>query len=132
MKIYFAHPVSEYDTENEAKAMDFIRSTSPEAEIINPNKAVHAEAYRQIGMDYFISLVKKCDQLFAMPFPDGRFGMGVYTEAVAMMNKNGSILEITVQQDGTVKINFLDVKNISPLSINETRERISLLLSKAT
>jgi hypothetical protein len=76
--IYFAHPINTYNTDIENEAMAIIKS-SLNYVILNPNKQEHQDAYAKQGMQYFLDLVTTCVALIAMPFPDGKYGHGVWT-----------------------------------------------------
>jgi hypothetical protein len=124
-KIYFAHPVSDYNKPLETKSGELIAQHFPQAEILNPNQKVHNDAYLTAGMAYFENLVKSCDTLVAIPFPDGEWGMGVWREAEALANHGGQVFELNPDTGLLQKVDFKDIR---PLSINETRKRVKAVL----
>lgn len=86
MKIYFAHPVTDYGSERQAEALSslqkYYREQWPRTnlEIENPDHPHHQEGYNREGMDYFKKIVESCDRLAFMRFPDGSIGAGVGRE----------------------------------------------------
>ncbi len=85
-KIYFAHPVNLYGESLEEAFLRFIAYCLTEgnlAAIENPNQPHHQEGYRNRGMDYFFDeVLPKCKGgCVALPFLDGRMGLGVAGEA---------------------------------------------------
>lgn len=91
--LYFAHAVNCYDTPYEAAAIAFIKAALPGAEIENPNQSKHQAGYTAYrdrtaksrddhkGMSYFYDeVLPGCTGTVAMPFLDGRFGLGVAGE----------------------------------------------------
>ncbi|SFB52474.1 hypothetical protein SAMN03159496_04653 [Rhizobium sp. NFR07] len=86
MRIYLAHPVTDYGTERQAAAIAALRkywaeerSTQP-LEIENPDQPRHQDGYDREGMDYFKKVVESCDRLAFMRFTDGSIGAGVGRE----------------------------------------------------
>lgn len=118
MKIYFAHPVSDYGSLREKECLEQIQKHFPGAEILNPNQDVHNEAYLTEGMAYFERLVMACDCVVAAPFADGEWGMGVFREAETVSRKGGKVFELHKS------LREIDIKDIRPLSINETKRRV--------
>lgn len=80
MKIYFAHPVSDYGSEYERLCIKAIFSKWPDAGVVNPNSPFHEREFKKRGMEYFLEVVRGCDLVVATPFQDGRFGAGVWAE----------------------------------------------------
>ncbi|WP_174020431.1 hypothetical protein G6L89_007445 [Agrobacterium fabrum] len=86
MKIYLAHPVTDYGTQRQADAIAALlkywaeeRSSQP-LEIENPDQPHHQQGYNREGMDYFKKVVESCDRLAFMRFSDGSIGAGVGRE----------------------------------------------------
>lgn len=117
--IYFAHPVSDYNTGKEQADYLKIRHAFADCVILNPNQEAFQDRYPAEGMALFEGLVKSCQMLVAVPFKDGQWGMGVWREAEIMSQMGGEVWEL---HEGQLK--RVDIKNIRPLSINETRERV--------
>lgn len=119
-KIYFAHPITDYNTEYEEDCIKAIKkmyeSQFLDLQIVNPNSPEHEAYYSQYGMGYFIGLARGCDITVAVPFRDGAFGAGVAKELMASNLK-------LILEDGEFRsgVNILDEKI---LTIQETRDRI--------
>lgn len=125
--IYFGHPVNTYGTEPEAQLLAMISNSFPECEIENPNQEKHQEGYRRWkektgnGMDYFFKeVLPACHLGIFLPFRDGRWPAGVYKEASFMAETGCRIFQIW----HTGEIIRLNIENLVPLSIEETRKLI--------
>lgn len=118
-KVYFAHPVSDYGTDREKLCLDVLNEKFKN--ILNPNQPVHNEAYLVYGMSYFEDLVKSCSSLVAVAFADGEWGMGVWREAEEMARSGRTVFQLTPE---TGEIKQVDINDIRPLSVNETRRRV--------
>ena len=80
-KCYFAHPITEYGTAKQKKAIRLLKHWG--WDVLNPDSKIHQLAYKAAGgkgMDYFVKLVKTCDVLAFMRFPNGAIGAGVGLE----------------------------------------------------
>lgn len=85
MKMYFAHPVTDYGTERQAWALaglkhHFTEDLGRPLTIENPDQPLHQAGYDAEGMDYFKRVVESCDSLAFMRFPNGAIGAGVGRE----------------------------------------------------
>jgi len=78
VRIYFAHPVTDYGTERERGAVAAIEAEGWTVE--NPNQPHHQAGYDEEGMVYFERLAASCDALIFMRFPGGAIGAGVGKE----------------------------------------------------
>jgi hypothetical protein len=78
MRIYFAHPVTDYGTNREGNVLTWLEADGWEVE--NPNQPHHQDGYARDGMVYFESLASSCDALVFTRFPDGSIGAGVGKE----------------------------------------------------
>ena len=117
---YLAHPISEYGSVKQAKAIALIKRAG--WDVLNPDTTAHQQAYQSAGgkgMDYFIKLVKKCNALAFMRFPDGHIGAGVGKEMLTAFEMGIPVYEI---DNGILVPTSKMPKNI--LSVDETRERI--------
>lgn len=126
MRIYFAHPISHYNTAFETYCIQSIKFAYPNAEVVNPNGEVHQKACTEfrLGMPYFLLLAQTCDEVVYVPFHDGEVGAGVYAELVEM-GRAGKAIHRIVPVDGDYgKLYSVDYKEIRPLSINETKKRV--------
>jgi hypothetical protein len=86
VQVYFAHAMTDYHTEREARALASIAAKWPGCIIVNPARAGHANAVqvmRTAGhnvMDYFCGLVRQSDAVASMETEDFRIGPGVAKE----------------------------------------------------
>lgn len=93
--IYFAHPVNSYGTAIETAVEMLIRVALPGYRIESPNQKFHQEAYEAMqketaqnrdihnAMQYFFKVVQPmCVGTVAMPFLDGKMGLGVAGEVI--------------------------------------------------
>lgn len=79
MKIYFAHPVSDYGgSARQQEALQALGRRS--GDIVNPDSPVHQAGYAMYGMTYFLKQIEECDELVYMTFSDGSIGAGVWKE----------------------------------------------------
>ena len=128
-RLYFGHPINAYDTELEKFLLIRVAATFPDWEIVNPNSPVHSAGYKaekQLsgnGMHYFLErVVPTCQTGVFLPFREGRFGMGVWSEASVLHQLNRPVWKISAQG---ILAPILNLRNEPPpLSVEETRERI--------
>lgn len=120
--VYFAHPMSTYNTKREAKCIKQIKNRYPDWTILNPNDPIHHQACKACGggMEYFALLVNRCDAVVALPFKDGEHGAGVYYEMNAAFQRKKTIYEIDPDEGIIKEVSLYDIR---PLSISETRHR---------
>lgn len=78
MKVYYAHPVSTYNSLQELRDIEILERLN--LEVVNPNNPVDALGYEKEGMAYFKRVVESCDLLAFKAFPDGSIPKGVSTE----------------------------------------------------
>lgn len=119
MKVYFAHPLSDYNTDYEKECIKSIKSyfhalNGKQPDIVNPNKQIHQTNYDMYGMGYFIGLVTACDICVAVPFADEIFSAGVWKELKSVDSK-------IVLHNG--KFRNLKKDDVY-LNIEQTRERM--------
>jgi hypothetical protein len=113
MKIYYARPISLYNTKQEER--DLLLLTQLSLDIVNPNKAELQKRYDQEGMDVFISAVKDCDALAFRAFQDGKISAGVKKEIDTAVELGKPVIELpTITSDRV-------------LSVEDTREYLKLL-----
>jgi hypothetical protein len=80
MRIYFAHPTTDYGTAWKEDALHAIEAHFGDVVLVDPESDVHAEGYRAGGMAYFEGVVRTCDALVFARFPSARIGAGVAKE----------------------------------------------------
>lgn len=125
-KLYFAHPINTYGTEEEAQILSAFQD-HPTYEIVNPSDKAHqlvvstiktefnkrAEqeadpakktALREEGsvkiMEYFTKLAADCDGCAFLAFDDGKIGAGIAKEIKAVLDKKGPVFEIEIEREG--------------------------------
>lgn len=81
-KIYYAHFIGIYNTHQEKRDINLLKTLFPEDEIINPNQFVHQENSKKLEkpMVYFENLVKSCDIIAFRGCVNGKIGAGVFKE----------------------------------------------------
>ncbi len=112
-KIYYAHPISLYNTPQEERDLEFLKFLWPDAEVYNPNSKLDSEKYKEYGMQWFYDRVGDCDLIVFRAFPDGKIGAGVWGEIMfGDVNCSIPIMEIPMLMESR------------QLSIDDTREYI--------
>ena len=91
MRVYFAHPVTDYGTERERRALDDLAAQGWYVE--NPNQPQHQAGYDRDGMVYFQRLAASCDALIFVRFPNGAIGAGVGKEIDAAQGNGIPVYE---------------------------------------
>jgi hypothetical protein len=92
MKIYYARPISLYNTKQEER--DLLILTQLGFQILNPNKEELQKRYREEGMDVFTAAVKDCDALAFRSFQDGKISAGVKKEIDAALELGKPVIEL--------------------------------------
>jgi hypothetical protein len=113
MKIYYARPISLYNTKQEERDLKLL--TDLGFEILNPNKEELQKRYKAEGMDVFIAAVKDCDALAFRSFQDSKISAGVKKEIDAALELNKPVIELP-----TITIQRV-------LSVEDTRTYLSLI-----
>lgn len=125
-RVYFAHPIVEYGTDREWRALKEISRAFKGYEVVNPGdqdwQASVMGAIRLLHMDFFDAVAAKCDALVFMSYADGKVGAGVYSEIQAAARAGRKIYEVTGTAN-RVRITRVEWKTIEPLSVAETKER---------
>lgn len=98
---YFAHTVNTYNTPIEKAVMLLLQNHFPGIIVENPNQPHHQMGYQKYakrikerdanhrGMNYFFDeVLPQCDGCIAMPFLDGRIGLGVAGEVKWFVSRN--------------------------------------------
>ena len=125
--IYFAHPISDYDQIDEAVALRTISLMWPDYEVINPNDPVLEYLYKRDGFNVFLKEIRKCNLVVGIPFPDGSWGAGVYKEMHFAQSLGQQVWKIDRETGALTQI---DINDISPLTIEETRAKLKVLKQK--
>ena len=80
---YYAHPLSTYNTAQEARDIEIIKALG--VDVLNPNGPEHNEGYLREGMPSFVNLIRaRCHLLCFRAFPDGSIPAGIAKEIEAM------------------------------------------------
>jgi hypothetical protein len=90
--VYYARPLSLYNTEQERRDLDLIGRMG--FDVLDPNGPEHQEGYEREGMDYFVGLVHKCDGLVFRSFPFGQIPAGVAKEIAAAEEVKNFVIEL--------------------------------------
>lgn len=135
--VYFAHPISDFDTDLAADLLDtiddFCADRYDDHTIVNPADDPHPENYQHWksehgdGMAYYTEeVLPHMDAGVFLPFPDGTYGAGTATEIACLISDLGTadmfkpVYEIG--RDGTIE------PLVTPLPPAETGERLDALL----
>lgn len=121
MKIYLAHPITDYGgSERQVQAVAALIEAGFAVE--NPDQPHHQVGYAEMGMNYFANAVYSCDCLAFMRFPDGSIGAGVGKEIKWAMADGHPIYEVF---EG--KVHKVDGLPTPILSVEDTRATIKRL-----
>jgi hypothetical protein len=108
--------------------LKLIEATFPEWTVENPGEQRHRNGYRRFlkkkgnGMLYFTEKVlPSCEGGIFLPFRDGRWGAGIFSEARILLAKRRPVWLITLSGRAT---RLQSMKGIVPLSVSETRQRV--------
>jgi hypothetical protein len=127
MRIYLAHPVSDYGSVRQAQAIKALEEVSADLgrplTLVNPDSPIHQAGYAAEGMRYFKGIVESCDGLAFMRFPDGSIGAGVGREIRWALVGNLRIYEVF---KGAV---YTGIESMPTpiITIEETREMLARL-----
>lgn len=119
MRIYLAHPITDYGTERQEKAIALIGAMGWQVE--NPDQQHHAKAYQEHGMQHFVDLVEDCDGLAFLRFQGGDIGAGVAKEIETALRRGLMVWDIS---SGKME-NIGTMMPFPVLSVEETRKRIA-------
>jgi len=129
-RIYFAHPMPDYDTDLEARAVVAIREEfGPEFDVVNPNHPDHQAGYATRGdFSYWTDLAKSCGALVFMSLPNDWIGSGVWKEAEAAIRADRRVYEIMRDDLSLIAVvKHLDVGRCLP--VEETRRTTHMILA---
>jgi hypothetical protein len=94
--IYFAHPVSLYNTDIERRATEKLLSMG--WSVLCPNAEVHQQGYADFGFAYFHSLVRRTNAI-AYQSDRGCIGPGVASELLEAVVNGKDIYYLGNEQD---------------------------------
>jgi hypothetical protein len=123
MRCYLAHPITDYGGSfRQQRAIKAIGDRGGAVE--NPDMPWHQDGYKSHGMDYFLDVVRTCDILAFLPFPNGKIGAGVGKEIEAALTAGLTVFDVTAD--------FAPLTMMPPvLTVEETREEIARLRASA-
>ena len=109
MKIYYAHAMCIYGTDDEIEEINHIKSTFPDHSIVDPGTYASNPEKRRDGMSYCKKLVSECDALVFSKLL-GKITAGVGIEINHALSEGKEVFEL---KDGRVKQVKKPVKYIS-------------------
>lgn len=120
MKLYYAHSVGIYNSEQEKR--DIIQLLAMGFEVYNPNNeevqedfAVWRIANENRLMVYFDQLLDECDGVAFRAHPDGKIGSGIWYEINYARKQGKPIIELP------------NLVSTRALSVEDTREYLKIL-----
>ncbi len=130
-KLYFGQPLAAYNSKTVEWLIPIIQKQFPEWHIENPNQVKHDQGFQRwkqktgIGMDYYYNevLPTMSGGIF-LPFPDGAWSAGAFSEALHLESLGYPVWEIT--SDGVIKKTTTQNMRLwggGVLSVQQTRER---------
>lgn len=124
--VYYAHPLTEYDTQREELVVAGLELCWDQ--VVNPNTPEHSAGYAAHGMAHFDRVCADCDACVFSSFSDGKVGAGVYREAQQFLETGRPVFEAHVVGLGEQRqAVLLPTGGIDPrrvLTIEQTRKRI--------
>lgn len=123
MRIYLAHPVTDYGTDRQAAAVALIKANGWQVE--NPDQPHHDAAYKAHGMQHFVELVEDCNGLTFLRFDDQAIGAGVAKEIETALRLG---LPVWDASDGRM----MSIGSMMPypvLTVDQTREKVASIRS---
>lgn len=130
-RLYFAHPINSYGTPLEQALLAVLAVAFSGYDIVNPAdheavvQTMKAKDPKVNVMPYFLQLALSCDELVVLPFPDGKWGAGVFDEAGVFLDPSHGRLVWKISPHRPHHLDF--VHQIDPawkLSVEETRARV--------
>lgn len=127
MKIYYAHHMWRYNTEEERMEIEVIKKIFPNSNIINPNGSVIEIGNEAEAMEQCFNFIRESDILIFTTLSNKVFGRGVYDEISLALQLGMDVL--LLKKDTLLKIN--DINSICEIIIDKTksnREYAKLLI----
>ncbi len=129
-KIFFSHPVNTYNTPLEAFLLQKIAEHFPQYDVENPNQPHHQEGYERYkrergnGMAYYYEeVLPDCGAGGVhLPFRDGKYGAGVFGEAVRLDRLACPVWSIS--PEGVITEAYVEQMRRYALTAEETRKRV--------
>jgi hypothetical protein len=114
MKIYYARPISLYNTKQDQRDLEMLDAISDWI-VVNPNKEELQDRYKKEGMDVFLQAMNDCDGLVFRSFQDGKISAGVKKEIDKAIELGMFVFELPT------------ITSTRVLSVDDTREYLKLL-----
>lgn len=127
MKIYYAHHMWKYNTEEERMEIEAIKRIFPNSNIINPNGSVIETGNEVEAMEQCFNFIRESDILIFTTLNNKVFGRGVYDEVSLALQLGMKVF--LLKKDTLLKIN--DINSICEIIIDKTksnREYAKLLI----
>ena len=127
MKIYYAHHMWKYNTEEERMEIEIIKRIFPNSNIINPNGSVIETGNEAEAMEQCFNFIRESDILIFTTLNNKVFGRGVYDEVSLALQLGMKVF--LLRKDALLKIN--DINSICEIIIDKTksnREYAKLLI----
>jgi hypothetical protein len=102
MKIYYAHAMCIYGTDDEQEEIDHIRKNFPDYAIVDPGSYSNNPEKRRDSMNYCKKLVSQCDALVFTRLL-GKITAGVGIEINHALTENKMVFELKKGKIKTVK-----------------------------
>jgi len=126
--IYYAHPVSMYDSDDEKFIVKILSDLGP---VLNPNGEEHQKGYDVEGMAYFIRLLEECSSCVFSTFRDGKIGAGAAKEIKYFLERKLPVFQCNARYDAHTAFLILSLRtNLSEyevLTVDETRAKLKEL-----
>lgn len=113
MKVYYARPISLYNTPQDKRDLDLLGTLG--FEVINPNKEALSARYAKEGMDVFLEAMTDCQALAFRSFQDLKIGAGVVKEIAKAVEMGVPVIELPT------------ITESRKLGVDETRQYLSYL-----
>lgn len=92
MKIFFACPVSLFNTPQEKRDIETLKALG--FEVVSPNTPEGNEGYKAEGLEYFNKLVDECDAVAFRAFVDLKVGSGIVSQVERAMLAGKPVIEL--------------------------------------
>jgi hypothetical protein len=129
VRLYFAHPITTYNTALEKECEAFVRRyIGADIDLVNPNSEEHQKAYN--SFNHWIELAETCSICVFLPFPDKRIGSGVAAEIATFIKRDGESAKVYEYDNIELALlarppaYFANPRRI--LSVEETYEQLAL------
>lgn len=138
--VYYAHPISHYNTDFEWMCIEIIITmltkigedlSEPSIEIMNPNQKWLSQVYQNRKAEgheepfgIFNEVVKGCDVVVGCTFFDGSIGAGVAKELETAQENDKDVYLIYVNGGTKLFMPLLGMSNYKVLTVEETRAKL--------